>query len=230
MIPLRDINPRFSTPFMTVGIILGNVAVWLYQISLPAPAEERFVFALGMVPARLQVALGSPEVSLTAAVFPLISSIFLHGSWMHIIGNMWFLWVFGDNIEDRLGHIKYLLFYIATGIGAGIVHTAFNWGAIVPAVGASGAISGVMGAYFCYFPRSKIVTLVPLPIFFILKLPAVLILGYWLVIQFLSGVSDMGNASGGGVAWWAHVGGFVLGYVLARSIRQRRRSTSYYME
>jgi membrane associated rhomboid family serine protease len=229
MIPLRDVNPRHTTPFVTVALVLANAAVWFYQVSLPPWAEERFVFALGMVPARLQVALSSPELTLSAALLPLFTSMFLHGSWMHIIGNMWFLWVFGDNIEDRLGHFRYLLFYLVCGIGAGLAHTLFSLNSTVPAVGASGAISGVMGAYFLFFPRSRVVTLVPLFIvFFTVQLPAVFILGYWFVIQLLSGVGSLGQRASGGTAWWAHIGGFVLGIALARRFTPRRKAVSYY--
>jgi membrane associated rhomboid family serine protease len=228
MIPLRDINPRHSTPFVTVALVLANAAVWFYQVSLPAWAEERFVFALGMVPARLQMALTSPEVTLSAALMPLFTSMFLHGSWMHIIGNMWFLWVFGDNIEDRLGHFRYLMFYLVCGLGAGLAHTLFSWNSAVPAVGASGAISGVMGAYILFFPRSRVVTLVPLfVIFFTVQLPAVFILGYWFVIQFLSGVGSLGQRASGGTAWWAHIGGFVLGFILVKLFTPPRRVRPY---
>jgi membrane associated rhomboid family serine protease len=227
MIPLRDSNPRSTTPVFTVGIILANLAVFIYQLSLSPHAEQRFMMALGMVPARLQLALTSPSVSLGDALFPLFSSMFVHGGWLHLIGNMWFLWVFGDNIEDRLGHFRFLLFYLAAGIGSGLIHTFFNWSSTLPAVGASGAISGVLGAYFVLFPRTRVLTLVPLLFFFFtVRLPAAVVLGFWFVLQFLSGLTALGSRSAGGVAWWAHIGGFVLGVLLVRIMSPRR--SAYY--
>jgi len=224
MIPLKDINPRYSTPFVTIALIAGNVLVFLYQVSLGARAQEGLFFALGMVPARLESALTSPSVPLGLAVLPLLTSMFLHGGLWHLISNMWFLWVFGDNIEDRLGHFRYLLFYLVWGVGAGLVHTFFNLHSTVPAIGASGAVSGVLGAYFVIFPRSRVVTLVPLIFFFFtVQVPAVIMLGYWFLIQFLSGLGSLGAATGGGVAWWAHIGGFVLGVVVGKVARRPRR-------
>jgi membrane associated rhomboid family serine protease len=223
MIPLRDINPRSSTPVVTIALIIVNSMVWLYELSLPEAAANRFIYQMGMIPARLEAAFSLPEVSLASALIPLFTSIFLHGGWMHVIGNMWFLWVFGDNVEDRLGHLRYLLFYVASGVGAGILHTAFDWGSSVPALGASGAISGVMGAYLVLFPRSRVVTLVPLIIvFFTVQLPAFIFLGYWFVLQFINGMGALGQRGMGGVAWWAHIGGFAIGVVLALVLPRKR--------
>jgi rhomboid family protein len=224
MIPLRDINPRYTTPFVNVAIIAVNSIVWLYQVSLGPVIGERFIFTLGLVPARIDVALTAHAVPLGAAFLPFITSMFLHGGWLHVIGNMWFLWVFGDNIEDRLGHSLYFLFYLACGLGAGVIHTLLNWGSTIPTVGASGAISGVMGAYFVMFPRSKIVTLVPLIIFwFTVQIPAWFFVGFWIVLQFLGGLGSMGAKAQGGTAFWAHVGGFVVGFVLAKAFQGSRR-------
>jgi membrane associated rhomboid family serine protease len=157
--------------------------------------------------------------------------MFLHGGWLHLLGNMWFLWVFGDNIEDRLGHLRYLVFYLATGLGAGLAHALLNLSSTIPAVGASGAISGVLGAYFVLFPHSRVITLVPLLFFFFtVRLPAVIILGYWFAIQFISGLGAVALPGSGGVAWWAHIGGFVLGAVLVRMFRPRRRPVFYSLE
>ena len=196
--------------------------MFLYQVSLGPRAGQALAYTYGMIPARVPVALTTHVVTLGQAFLPLLSSIFLHGGWLHLIGNMWFLWVFGDNIEDRLGHFTYLLFYLVCGVGAGVVHTLANLGSTVPAVGASGAISGVMGAYIVLFPTSRVITLVPLLfIFFTVQLPAVVILGYWFLIQFLSGVGSLGASSEGGVAFWAHIGGFVLGAVLVLGKRRR---------
>jgi membrane associated rhomboid family serine protease len=141
--------------------------------------------------------------------------MFLHGGILHLLGNMLFLWVFGSSVEDRLGHLSYLLFYFLCGLGAGITHIVANWGSALPSIGASGAISGVMGAYIVLFPFSRILTLVPLLIFFFtVRIPALTMLGYWFGIQFLSGLSTLGEANQGGTAWWAHIGGFVMGAVL----------------
>jgi hypothetical protein len=146
--------------------------------------------------------------------------MFLHGGWLHLLGNMLFIWVFGGSVEDRMGHILYLMFYLICGVGAGIIHIVANWGSSIPSIGASGAISGVLGAYIVVFPRSRILTLVPLLFFFFtVRLPAILMLGYWFLIQFLSGISTLGRANQGGVAWWAHIGGFLLGIFLALTLR-----------
>jgi membrane associated rhomboid family serine protease len=231
MIPLRDINPRTSMPFVTVLLILANVAVFLFQLSLGPQVGERFVFFYGMIPAKLQLALAGGDITVGQALSPLLTSMFLHGGFMHLLGNMWFLWVFGDNVEDRMGHFRYLVFYLLTGVGAGLVHTFFNWGSTVPAVGASGAISGVLGAYLILFPGTRVVTLVPLFIFwFLTEIRAVFILGYWFVLQLLSGVFSLGGVRGGGVAWWAHIGGFLLGVALVSAFKRPRRRVVYTME
>ena len=141
--------------------------------------------------------------------------MFLHGGILHLLGNMLFLWVFGSSVEDRLGHLSYLFFYLLCGLGAGVTHILANWGSSVPSIGASGAISGIMGAYIVLFPFSRILTLVPLLFFFFtVRIPALLMIGYWFAIQFLSGLSSLGEANQGGVAWWAHIGGFVMGAIL----------------
>ena len=154
--------------------------------------------------------------------------MFLHGGFLHILGNMLFLWVFGGNVEDNLGHGRYLGFYFICGIGAGLAQVVVNWGSQLPSIGASGAISGVMGAYIVLLPRSRILTLIPLLFFFFtMRIPALIILGYWFVIQFLSGVSTLGEINQGGVAWWAHIGGFILGMFLVWGMRQSRRPRQY---
>jgi hypothetical protein len=154
--------------------------------------------------------------------------MFLHGGWMHIIGNMWFLWIFGDNVEDRFGHALYFLFYIACGLAAGLTHALLNWGSTIPTVGASGAISGVLGAYMVFFPRSRIVTLVPLIFFwFTVQLPAFFFVGYWIVLQFLGGLTQSSRSTGG-TAWFAHIGGFALGFILAKLLAPRPQSPYVY--
>jgi membrane associated rhomboid family serine protease len=224
MIPLKDLTPRSTFPVVTLALIAVNVAVFFHEVSLPPHAAAQFISTYAMVPARLSLALSSsPQVTLGDALLPLFTSMFLHGGWLHIIGNMWFLWIFGDNVEDRLGHVPYLFFYIVCGLGAGAAQLFFEWGSKVPSLGASGAISGVLGAYLVFFPGSQILTLVPLFIFwFTARLPAVLFIGLWFLIQFLSGLESLTMAQAvGGVAWWAHIGGFLLGLVLALGTRSQ---------
>jgi membrane associated rhomboid family serine protease len=169
----------------------------------------------GVVPARAEHAFARPATTGLPALASLVTSMFLHGGILHLAGNMLFLWVFGSSVEDRLGHTVYLLFYVLCGIGAAIAHVLTNWGSTVPSIGASGAISGVMGAYIVLFPFSRILTLVPLLFFFFtVRIPAMLMLGYWFLIQILSGVASFAEADQGGVAWWAHVGGFLVGAIL----------------
>lgn len=220
MIPLKDINPSRTTPFVNITIILINVAVFFYQVTLPVGAQKAFIFSHGAIPGRiaaLTAGHGTAEVALT----PLFTSLFLHGGLMHLLGNMLFLYIFGDNVEDYFGHIGYLLFYLTCGIGAGLVHVAFNWHSAIPAIGASGAISGVMGAYILLFPRARILTFF---FVFLIPIPAFFILAYWFVFQFLEALSTVGSSSPGGVAVWAHVGGFLIGMgitVIYSQVRSR---------
>ena len=221
MIPLKDLNPRLTTPFVTLLIIVANVGVFLYQVSLGQHAGQALAYVYGIIPARIPEAFTTDSVTLPQAFLPLLTSMFLHGGWFHLIGNMWFLWIFGDNIEDQLGHFGYVLFYLFCGIGAGVAHAVMNLGSSMPAIGASGAISGVMGAYMVFFPRSRVLTLVPFFLFFTVQLPAVVVLGYWFLIQFLSGVGSLELHTDIGVAFWAHIGGFVLGAVVALGTKWR---------
>lgn len=213
MIPLRDTQPSYSAPVVTIVIIVVNALVFLFEVSLDPYSRNYFIAHYGLVPDRFQAQ-------------DVITSMFLHGGWLHLIGNMWFLWIYGDNVEDVLGHAKYLLFYLLCGIAAGLTHLIFNPFSRMPTVGASGAIAGVMGAYLVKFPRARITTLVPIFIFFTtIDLPAVFLLVYWFVIQFFSGVGSIGysHASEGGVAWFAHVGGFLTGIVLVLLLGTRER-------
>ena len=214
MIPLRDTQPSSSFPFVTIGLIVMNVAVFLHQFSLSTWELNHFIGTYGIVPDRFQY-------------MDLLTSMFLHGGWMHLIGNCWFLWIFGDNVEDVLGHSKYLLFYLLAGAAAGLVHVLLNPYSRVPTVGASGAIAGVMGAYMLKFPHSRIFTLVPIFIFFTtMEIPALFMLLYWFVIQIFSGIGSIGFSNisrGGGVAWFAHVGGFLAGIVLIWVLGTRER-------
>jgi membrane associated rhomboid family serine protease len=235
MIPIRDDTPRFSTPFITYFLIITNVLVFIYELMVGAQSEaalNSLISEFGIVP-RVDVAIltGSTHLSPTAAIIPVFTSMFLHGSWIHIIGNMWVLWIFGDNIEDYLGHFKYLIFYFASGLGAALLHIALNINSRMPSVGASGAIAGVMGAYFILYPKARVLTVVPLIVFFTFwRLPAWIVLGYWFLVQFLSGAATAIAATTqttGGVAFWAHVGGFVTGIVLIKILPPRLRRFSY---
>lgn len=213
MIPLRDTQPSYTFPFVTVAIIVLNVIAFLYEFTMDPYEFNFFIAHHGVIPARLQWA-------------DVLTSIFLHGGWLHLIGNMWFLWIYGDNVEDILGHAQYLVFYLLCGLAATMVHVLFNADSRVPTIGASGAIAGVMGAYVVKFPHSKITTLVPVFVFITkMEIPAYLILLYWFGIQFFSGVGSMGHShlSQGGVAWFAHIGGFLAGVALILVMRTRER-------
>jgi membrane associated rhomboid family serine protease len=226
MIPLKDMTPRRSFPVVTLLLIAVNVWVFVHQLSLSQTALEMFVRTYGLVPAKISLAIAGRHYTLGQAFLPLLTCMFLHGGFLHIIGNMLFLWIFGVNVEDRLGSFPYLLFYMLCGIGSGVAQILFSWGSRVPSIGASGAISGVLGAYLVFFPASQILTLVPLfLIWFTARIPAWVFIGLWFLIQFLSGVTSLGVASAGGVAWWAHVGGFLLGVLLAGATRSFGRAS-----
>jgi len=216
-IPLKDNNPSRSYPAVNITLILVNIVVFLYQLVLPPHDRQVFVLSTATIPAHIPAFLGG-YVGFKTAFLPLVTSMFLHTEPLHIAGNMLFLWIFGDNVEDFFGHFTYLFFYLVCGIGAGLLHVLFNLDSTVPALGASGAISGVMGAYILLYPRARILTLVfifPLPV------PAVVFLGLWYVMQFLAGISTIGVKVTGGVAVWAHVGGFLLGVLLTLLARRR---------
>jgi membrane associated rhomboid family serine protease len=210
MIPLSDVIPSRTTPVVTAALIIVNAVVFLYQQTLPDPLLQQFIASYALVPASFSVPA-------------LITSQFLHGGWMHILSNMLYLWIFGDNVEDRLGRGKFLVFYLGAGAAAAILQTLFDPFSIVPMVGASGAIAGVMGAYFVLYPQSRVLTAVFLIIFFdIVEIPAVFFLGLWFLLQLLSGVGSLTiSSSGGGVAFWAHIGGFVAGVLIGLVLRSR---------
>jgi membrane associated rhomboid family serine protease len=215
MIPLRDsVRPR-TTPFVNWILIALNLYVFVREIMLPEAQLNMVFYGLGLVPASVsQMLLGGSAVSPVLLTF--ITSMFLHGGWTHVLGNMLFLWVFGDNVEDRLGHFKFLLFYLAVGIIGGVAHIFLNPFSEVPVVGASGAIAGVLGAYFVTFPRARVLTLLPIIIFFtIVEVPAVIFLAFWFVLQLFNGTASLGGAANP-VAWWAHVGGFLGGIILIK--------------
>jgi membrane associated rhomboid family serine protease len=216
-IPLKDLNPRRTYPYVNTALILANVGVFVYQLTLPSNAFKAFVFANATIPARFPAALAG-HAPLALAFAPLLTSMFLHSGLLHLLGNMLFLWIFGDNVEDFYGHGMYLFFYLFCGIGSGLAHSLVNLHSTLPAVGASGAISGVMGAYLVLYPHARILTLV---LFFLIPIPAVFILLYWFLLQFFSGINSLGMASSGGVAWWAHIGGFLLGAGITALVRRR---------
>ena len=227
MVPLRDNNPISITPFVTYGLFIANIAVFVYQLSLSEPQLERFFHVAAMVPCELS---GScPVTGQLPEWITLFTSQFLHGGFLHIAGNMLFLWIFGNNIEDRLGHIKYLIFYLGCGALAALAQWFFSQNSGIPSLGASGAIAGIMGAYILRFPHAKVLTLVPLGFFLTtFNLPAYLYLGFWFLQQaffsFVSlGVRTSVGMEGGGIAYWAHAGGFVVGAVLGPLLGLMRR-------
>ncbi len=230
MIPIGDSIRSRTFPYVTVGIILANLLFFIYEISLTAGETNRLFFEHGVVPVRLidwvesPAGLGEPLTVLTAA--------FIHGGWLHLVGNMLFLWVFGDNVEDALGHIRYLLFYMVAAVGAVALQVALDQESTVPMVGASGAIAGILGAYLVLYPRATVGVLIPWLWFFgPFPVPAVILIGFWFLRQLFSGVASLGgDATGvsGGVAFWAHVGGFAAGTLIVLLLRPfiPRRSLS----
>lgn len=226
MIPLRDRNPSGSFPFVTVSIILLNVLVFLLELSLGRRQLDAFLFQFGVIPVKVYSAADIPGATFLNTYFPFLSFMFLHGGFIHLLGNMWYLWIFGDNIEDRLGRLRFILFYLGCGIGSAAVHVYFNKQSGVPCVGASGAIAGVLGAYMVTFPRARVLVLIPLFIVWqMIELPAIVVLGFWFLIQFFSGAASISSAHGGGVAWWAHIGGFALGVLLIKIFSKSRYRT-----
>ena len=209
---MRDVIPSRTTPYITVTIIVLNALAWLFEISLPQDDLNQFLYVYGVVPAQFSAAT-------------LVTSMFLHGSWMHVIGNMWYLWIFGDNVEDRLGHAWFIVFYLVCGIIAALGQIAVDPTSSLPTIGASGAIAGVMGAYFVLYPRSRVLTLVPLILWWeIFELPAIVLLGFWFLFQLFNAgeiAVTAGAHAGGGVAFMAHVAGFVFGGVVVLALRQR---------
>jgi membrane associated rhomboid family serine protease len=215
MIPLRDVIPSRTTPYITVTIIILNSLAWLFELTLPEDALRALIGTFGVVPANFS----APT---------LVTSMFLHGSWWHVIGNMWYLWIFGDNVEDRLGHRRFVFFYLLCGIAAALGQVAVDPASTLPTIGASGAIAGVMGAYFVLYPHSRVLTLIPLIVFWeIIEVPTIVLLGVWFLMQLVSaGAIAVTSAThgSGGVAFAAHVAGFLVGVGSVFLLRKPQRS------
>lgn len=219
MLPIHDDTPSSTIPFINYFLIALNLVIFYFEWTLGPRSLAGFEYQFAFIPRHVdQWVTGSLPASY--AIVPFLSSMFLHASWMHVLANMWFLRIFGDNVEDRLGHFGYLIFYLLCGLGANVVHFVFNITSPLPTVGASGAIAGVMGAYFILYPRARVLTWFILPFW----LPAWFVLGYWFLGEFLSGAASLMNsaAGAGGVAFWAHIGGFVTGVVLIKLLPVRK--------
>lgn len=230
MIPLRDTVPRRIYPFVTLALIVTNVIIFFFELSLPLGDVESLFSRFGLAPARSAHPDGAraPGLSL-AACWPFLTSLFLHGSWLHVVSNMWTLYLFGDNVEDLLGHTRFLIFYLLSGLAANGVHYLVNLDSPVPVIGASGAIAGIMAAYLRFFPRARIITLIPVLILpYFLELPAALFMAIWFIMQLSSGAASLSGAgAGGGIAWWAHIGGFVTGFLVIKPLCSKRLGGCY---
>jgi membrane associated rhomboid family serine protease len=232
VIPLRDANPTHRTPVVTLGLIVACFVMFAYELGLLATSEaslNAFVLEWGVVPADLGAAWESGDLA-SQETLTLLASQFLHGGWLHLLGNMLYLWIFGNNIEDRLGRLRFLVFYLGGGVAAGLAQSLIDPSSTVPMVGASGAIAATLGAYLVLYPRARITTLVFLGFFYqLINVPAIVVLGFWFVLQLLDGLASLGvGSAGGGVAFFAHIGGFVAGavavrlFALGRSVPARR--------
>jgi membrane associated rhomboid family serine protease len=229
MIPLRDDQPTFSTPYINYFLIVVNFLVFAWELSVSHYALDSYMMEFGVVPHHtLAVLTGHLHAPAAAAILPLFTSLFLHASFFHVAGNMLFLWIFGDNVEDYLGHFTYLVFYLLSGVAASLTHILINQASRAPTVGASGAIAGVLGAYFILYPRARVLVWFP-PIFFF-HVPAWLMLGYWFLMNFLSGTATAVAATSrnsGGIAFWAHIGGFVAGVIMINIFQERPQRYRY---
>ncbi len=226
MFPIADSIPSRYPPIGVWLLIICNALVFMFELSLPEWAQERFIYYFGLVPMRHTHPEWARWVGYSDSFWPFLTSMFLHGGWAHIIGNMWALWLFGDNVEDRMGPVRFILFYLCCGLAAAFMHAWFNPDSTLPTVGASGAIAGVMGAYFVMFPYAQVIVMFPIffyPLFF--TMPAIFYLGVWYLMQLFGGASVVSASHlAGGVAWWAHVGGFVAGIALYRFFLRPRSS------
>lgn len=232
MFPIKDDQPRYSTPYVNWFLISLNLLIYFYQWQMGQQnprTEMRFETIYGEVPSHLAAFLGgSSRYSLQDVVLPFFTSMFLHGNWLHVLSNMWFLYIFGDNVEDYLGHFKYLVFYLLSGLLAMATQVAIYLHSNVPTVGASGAIAGVLGAYFVLYPRARVLTWF---FIFVVYIPAWVMLGYWFVLQFFEGAASLSMVRPGhdmgGVAFWAHVGGFVAGMAMVKIFSERSQRHPY---
>jgi membrane associated rhomboid family serine protease len=230
MIPLKDINRSRTTPVICILLIVLNALVFFYELTL-GRHMTRFFYEFGVVPAYFFNISYWDRCGLLGGALPLFSSMFMHGGWLHFLGNMLYLWVFGDNVEDRLGHFRFLIFYLLCGWAAALLHIFTNPHSAVPTVGASGAIAGVLGAYMVFFPKARVLTLVPILFFFqLIELPALLFLGFWFVMQFFSGALSLASQQVGGTAWWAHIGGFAAGLLYVLRFKKKERRALVYRE
>ncbi len=236
MIPIRDTIPSRSVPVVTWSLITINLLIFLGELAMPPQDLEHTFFLFGVVPARYTYPAWAERVGFPADDYwPFVTSMFLHGGWAHVLGNMWTLWIFGDNVEDRMGRVRFIVFYLLTGVAAGVTHWLTNSDSTIPTVGASGAIAGVLGAYFFLFPHSRIIVLLPILFFpFFFELPAVFYLGFWFLSQVYSGaLAGLGPDDVQVVAWWAHVGGFAAGILIHQFLllpRRRREPDEYAVE
>ena len=213
MIPIKNTIRSKNYPVVNTAIIVINVVLFIIELA-QGEGLNRFIYTYGLIPARYTIPSISSYFTFGQQVLPFVSFMFLHGGFFHLLGNMWSLYIFGDNVEDRLGPLRYLLFYLLCGLASGFSHLVINWHSQIPTIGASGAIAGVMGAYMILYPKSRILTLLPIFFFFqLIEIPAVFFLGIWFIFQFLSAASTAGQ---GGIAWWAHIGGFIFGIIFLR--------------
>ncbi len=235
MIPLKDDVPSKSFPFVNITLIVINVIMFLFELMLGSDLQN-FIEKYGVIPIKYfyeGIKFDTGEVvyfSDYSRIYPLFVSMFLHGGWIHLLGNMLYLWIFGDNVEDRMGHFRYLVFYLLCGLAASFSHILMNPDSYIPTIGASGAIAGVLGAYMFLYPNAKVVVLLPIFIFFdIIQLPAMLVLGLWFVMQLFQGTLALSiqSSATGGVAWWAHIGGFVFGAVAVHIFKKKSRKPTY---
>ncbi|MEK7803380.1 MAG: rhomboid family intramembrane serine protease [Deltaproteobacteria bacterium] len=217
MIPLKDDNPKSTFPFVTIFIITANILVYIYQLTLGTKTVESFILSAGAIPYEITHFVDTAPVDLIRPPLTLFSAMFIHGGLLHVAGNMLYLWIFGDNIEDRLGHVRFAVFYVLTGLIASIAHVITVPDSTIPMIGASGAVAGILGAYFLLYPRAHVLTLIFFFFFVdIVRIPALIFLGLWFVFQILS------SGAGGGIAWYAHIGGFVGGVLLVKLFEKRR--------
>jgi len=225
MLPLKDTIRSRTFPAINWLLIAINALVFLYEINLSPAAGQRFMLTFGLVPARLDLLDPLSYISV-------FSHMFMHAGWFHFLSNMWVLFIFGDNVEDRLGSIRYLIFYLLSGVAAALIQVVVSPNSQIPLVGASGAIAGVLGAYFLFYPTARVLTFIPIFIFpWLVEIPAILFLGFWFVSQLFSGLLSIAAVSAvqtGGIAWWAHIGGFVFGLLTARLFGSRRLPNRWY--